>query len=232
MAHQHLLPIVLSVKRSDWRMKDSHASEADLEFSEVRASILERDDHTCRFCNFRSIPTKKGACWQDVHHLNDDHADNRPDNLVTACPFCHQCFHLGLAGLQRGGTLIWLPELRQHELNNLVRALFCAIRTGSEYEGSAKTIYRILESRSAHLEDVFGEGASDPGFLGQAMIEMSDAEYANRHEVLASVRLLPKPKRFMAAIDHWTGMVSAKIPPDTWERIAEPFLATSLSTQD
>lgn len=226
MAHLQLLPIILSAKRSDWRMKDGHASEADLEFSEVRPSILERDDFTCRFCNFRSVPTKKGVSWQEVHHLNDNHADNRPDNLATACGFCHQCFHLGLTGLHDGGTLIWLPEMRQHELNNMARAIFCAIAAKSEYAGSAKSIYGVLESRAAHVEEVFGEGASNPGFLGQALIELSDDDYAKRAEVLSSVRLLPKPKRFMNALQHWQLMVTTMIPPDTWDRIAEPYLAT------
>ena len=29
----------------------------------------------------------------DVHHINGDHSDNRPENLVTLCANCHRLLH-------------------------------------------------------------------------------------------------------------------------------------------
>lgn len=221
------LPIILSAKRKSWRMKDGHASESDSEFQDVRLEVLESDDHTCQFCGFRSAPDKKGSSWQEVHHKNDDHTDNSRQNLATACPLCHQCFHLGLAGMQDGGTLIWLPELRQTELNNLCRAIFCAITSGSEYAPTAKAIYASLESRASHLEDILGAGSSNPAVVGQALIELTEEEYEKRNEGLIMVRLLPKPGRFINAIRYWANTVESKIPPDTWLQIAEPVLRST-----
>lgn len=78
--------------QAGWRRDDWMAADADAEFKLVRQKVLERDEHTCRFCGFRAPK------WQEVHHLDDNHHNNDPDNLVTACMFCHMVHHLGLAG--------------------------------------------------------------------------------------------------------------------------------------
>ncbi len=65
---KQLKPLFLSVKTLNWRMNDRHSQDADMEFSRVRKKALERDAYTCRFCGF------KNNKWQEVHHVNDDHA--------------------------------------------------------------------------------------------------------------------------------------------------------------
>lgn len=41
---------------------------------------------SCERCGF--IPER--LCQLDVHHLNGDHSDNRPENLQTLCANCHR----------------------------------------------------------------------------------------------------------------------------------------------
>lgn len=129
MLHKKLIPLDIDVKRSVWRQANVTASDA--EFQSARLRVLERDDYTCRGCNFRSPParTKKGdgPSYMDVHHLDHDHGNNALDNLATMCPFCHQAFHIGYAGVSNGGILIWLPEISQADLNNLARTIFIAL---------------------------------------------------------------------------------------------------------
>lgn len=50
----------------------------------------------CVLCGF--IPVH--ACQLDVHHINGDHADNRPENLTTLCANCHRLAH----AVDRGST--------------------------------------------------------------------------------------------------------------------------------
>ena len=62
-------------------------------------------------------------------NLNSNYADNKKDNLITACGLCAQCFFLEAIGKSDfgGGVLIYLPELRQSELNALCHAIFASI---------------------------------------------------------------------------------------------------------
>ena len=119
---------VLSVKRKQWRMEQSEhdRNEADAVFQEVRKKVLDRDGRRCWFCGFTS------TAHQEVHHLDDDHTNNRLDNLVTICNIDHLCFHLGLAAMRGAIFLAVIPELTQAEITNLMRIYHCAVATGNE----------------------------------------------------------------------------------------------------
>lgn len=53
-----------------------------------------------------------------VHHKEGRHHDNSLDNLITLCPFCHSCLHIGHAGINRLGSLLLLrEEVEQAKLN-------------------------------------------------------------------------------------------------------------------
>ena len=95
---------VLSVKRKQWRMEQSEhdRNEADAVFQEVRKKVLDRDGRRCWFCGFTS------TAHQEVHHLDDDHTNNRLDNLVTICNIDHLCFHLGW--LRCAALFFWLSS--------------------------------------------------------------------------------------------------------------------------
>lgn len=207
-----LLPIVLSARRKSWRMSDVHAGEADARYLKIRKEILERDDHTCAFCGFRALR------FQEMHHLDDDHANNRPANLVTACCFCHCCFHLGMAGIRRTGTLIWCPELSQADINNTVRAIFVAEASGIRHDESAKALYAAFASRAEVVEQEFGTGASNPAAVGQALLDMTPEQYKDRRRRLGGLRLLPRSAAFGPQIAYWqtSADLFGDMDEDTW----------------
>ncbi len=64
-----------------------------------------------------------------------------------------------------GGTLVFLPELTQSELNSLCHVLFAPLLNDTGYKSSAQNIYRGFKFRSQIVEDKFGEGTSDPAYL-------------------------------------------------------------------
>jgi intracellular multiplication protein IcmJ len=232
-----LRPIVLSVKAKNWRMADDSAAEADAEFAAVRRKALERDDWTCQFCGFRSLK------WQEVHHVNDDHADNRRDNLVTACIFCHLCQHVGFAGLRREAVLVWLPEIPQARLNHLVRTVLVAWRSadaagaagadrpgppmpGARMKEEQQKLFRAMAQGAQALhaglmarqdEAARRYGTSDLSEFGKLLQLMPDDVYARRADWCAGLRLLPVGSRKRGSEEAMPQIV------DSWREPGGPY---------
>src|SRR3990167_853616 len=157
--------ITLSATESNWRL--FMVRKADSAFLTFQNKIQSRDDHTCQYCGFRA-----------KHHLevvnhNANYRDNRASNLLTACGFCSQCFFLESVGKGDfgGGTLIYLPEMTQGELNALCHVLFSTIMMGSSNASQARNIYRSFKLRSQIVEKQLGEGLSNPALLGRLVVD-------------------------------------------------------------
>ncbi len=222
-------PLLLSATRSSWQVPANHGTDSDknVKMKEVRHAVLERDDYTCQFCGFKA---KK---WQEIHHLNDNHNDFVQSNLVTACAFCHQCFHLGLAGSTAGGELIWLPEIEQADLNHLVRSIFVArYFEGGKLFNAARSIYDTLSSqRRAFMEQHFSAGSSNPANLGQVLLKMKTEDYEKRATFLKNIKLIPSESRFQVQIKYWAESVYRDLPPDSWENLLKKELLESVAPQ-
>ena len=181
-----LLPINLGIVRSSGNAQNSE--KAALQLQEIRPRILERDNHCCRFCGFQSNK------YQEVHFLNGNTDDVRPDNLVTACIFCHQCFDLEKTSQMNSGVLVWLPELQQHELSHIARAIYVARISQGSMADSARA---ALEAIMARREDAKNRMATDdPFFLATVLRDfLGPKHYAGRVEKLDGIRLFPLDRR-------------------------------------
>lgn len=185
---------VLSVKRKQWRMEQTEhdRNEADAVFQEVRKKVLDRDGRRCWFCGFTS------TAHQEVHHLDDDHTNNRLDNLVTICNIDHLCFHLGLAAMRGAIFLAVIPELTQAEITNLMRIYHCAVATGNEdVQSRLKGLYAIFESRSVDIfKRVFETDFSNGHEIAVALSRLDDAAFAMRHKTMKGLRVIPTEAAF------------------------------------
>jgi intracellular multiplication protein IcmJ len=236
------LPLFLSVKTLNWRMNDRNSAEADAEFQKVRKRALDRDNHTCRFCGF------KASKWQEVHHRDDDHTNNSLDNLVTACPYCHMCQHIGLAGHNREAILIFRPEISQADLHHLVRTAQVAERNFEMMKAdpqAARSPNMKIAGEAAEVARSFmasmkasAEAArklihtSEPNDLGNAMMMLPDEAYAKRRELFAGIRLLPLGVRnqgsenvMLQMVDSWLvpGAPYGSLKPQTWRALLKSF---------
>jgi intracellular multiplication protein IcmJ len=212
-----LLPITLGIVRTPGSAQNSEKAAAQL--AAIRPKVLERDKHTCRFCGFQS------AKYQEVVHLNANPEDVRPENLATACIFCHQCFDLEKTSLMNSGVLVWLPEIAQADLSNIARAIYVARISQGTMADAAKS---ALESIMARREDAKTRlSTDDPFILGTVMRDfLGPKHYAMRGEKLEGIRLFPLDRRnisegelkfnqFPQILAYWRskdGPFGAKIP--------------------
>lgn len=180
-----------------WRLYS--ARKADQRFKAYELKVLQRDKYTCQFCGFQA------RLFQEIINLDNDYSNNRLPNMVTACCFCAQCFFIESVGVggYGGGSLVYVPELTQAELNSLCHVLFCAITNDTGYKSSAQNIYRSFKFRSQVIEEKFGEGTSDPSIFGQLMIDSGVKSEDIREQLFHNVLLLPSRAKFRKQIEKW-----------------------------
>ncbi len=201
-----LLPLSLQSTPGSWRL--FVIRRQDKNFQGFMQRIWERDEFTCKFCGFQAQK------FQEVINLDSNYLNNKLPNMVTACCFCTQCHFLEAVGKSEygGGTLIYLPELQQHELNALCHVLFCAIANASDYREDAQSIYRDLKMRNRMIEDKIGAGMSDPATFGQLLLDMDTVKREKmRQQIAPYVRLLPSRSRFKMQIDTWASEALAEL---------------------
>lgn len=180
-----------------WRMQT--ARKSDPKFRAFQNKIFARDQYTCQFCGFRA------NAFQEIVNLDHDYKNNKLSNMATSCCFCSQCLFLEAIGIGNygGGSLVYIPEISQTQINSLCHVLFCAISNDTGYKSSAQAIYRSLKFRAQAVVDKFGEGTSDPAVMGQLMVEAKSNQLPVPDNLLEGVRLLPSRAKFQKQIHHW-----------------------------
>ncbi len=188
-----------------WRLYS--ARKVDERFKAYEQKVFHRDRYTCQFCGFQA------RLFQEIVNLDSNYTNNRLSNLVTACCFCAQCFFIESVGVggYGGGTLVYLPEMTQPELNSLCHVLFCAITNDTGYKSSAQNIYRSFKFRSQIVEEKFGEGTSDPAIFGQLMIDAGVSSDDIRDQLFKNIRLLPSRAKFRKQIEKWAASALEEI---------------------
>lgn len=204
-SHQEQGNLKLVASPGAWRLYS--ARKADQRFKTFELKVFQRDRFTCQFCGFQA------RLYQDVINLDGDYNNNRLANMLTACCFCAQCFFIESVGVggYGGGTLVYIPELSQADINSLCHVLFCAITNDTGYKNSAQTIYRSFKFRSQPVEDKFGEGTSDPAILGHLLIDSGHVSDDVPDQVFNNIRLLPSRAKFRKQIEHWAASALEEI---------------------
>lgn len=219
--------LLLSAHRKSWQVSSLHGTQQDPDKKthKIFQKVWDRDHNKCFYCGFQA---KK---WQEVHHLNEDHDDLSMDNLVTICPLCHQSFHLNLVHTTNGGTVIWLPEFTQQELNYLCRSLFVCMDSKEEemkdvkFAKMAMSIYQALEGREQVVNQHFYTGTAvqtnerNVGVFGQMLLNLPEDEYINRESFIENFKLLATPSRFPIQVKYWKQATYHDIPIKSWEKL-------------
>jgi intracellular multiplication protein IcmJ len=224
------LTLVPGIKRGLARRDDARAEVADAALRARRPAVLERHRHQCAGCGY----TAKVAAHLDVHHLNDNHADNDDANLVAACHVCHPYQHVGevsvradawAEGLGKKSGLAHLPELQARDLNLLLRAVGAAMLDPSTRE-EATEIYEELMARTEVTSTRLG--AWKAADFAAAMAQLTDEQYAHRNKVLEPERLVFS-ERVMEAIGREFVADYPSLPVAAWPAVAKTMTAPAPS---
>ena len=188
----------LQATQSNWRL--FMVRHHDPKFSSLRQRIFSRDHHACVYCGFVA------SCHMQVVNANGDYRHNSIDNMVTACPLCAQCGFLETVsvGDYGGGSLIYLPDVTQIELNAMCHHFFSSMYTASKVENDALGLYQELRLRTQLVDQMLGSGMSQPSVVSRLLIEQSD-DTLNMADVsfMQGLRLLPSYVRFISLVRDW-----------------------------
>lgn len=69
-----------------WNIQEKITEE---EWRKLRLIIINRDNYTCQYCNFRADK------WQICHHIDGNPNNNSHENLEIICPMCNLIHHAG-----------------------------------------------------------------------------------------------------------------------------------------
>lgn len=211
---------VIGVKRQMFRMDDEHAHLADSAFQAVRESVLKRDNYSCRFCAF------KASKFQEVHHFDNNHQNNDPNNLLTVCNLCHQVHHAFLCGTANAGFFAVIPELTQTEVNHICRAIFVAQLIGDQAVKDKLTgLYALFRAGADELKMPFETDISMPTTIAQVLAVIDSESFNRRAETLANVRLVPTQEAFRPTqLEHYAVNQRQNFSPENWGALARQLM--------
>ncbi|HYN78970.1 MAG TPA: hypothetical protein VES73_14405, partial [Lamprocystis sp. (in: g-proteobacteria)] len=157
----------------------------EVRLSAVEQAAIVRDAWCCRMCGFVSKADQRAVA------LNGNRRDI--DQTVTACDFCHQCFHLEQVAAMGSGVLIWAPEVSQAELHHIAREVYVGRVIGGEAAETAKACLEAILARRAGVRERIG--SDDPAVLS-ARIQASGGRLAAEDD-LGGIRLFPLDRQLI-----------------------------------
>ncbi len=156
----------------------------------IRTKVFERDDYTCRYCGFQSRK------YQEVNFIGKTGKASGPDDYVTACTFCHQCFHLERVDRMQSGAVIWLPEIGQAALHHVCRAIYVARISQGPMADAARDAMEALLARKEEAKSRLG--TDSPKILSTVLQDFFEtSEYRARLNKLKGFRILPLDRRII-----------------------------------
>lgn len=187
--------------------------------SDLKQSVLAKDEFRCHFCGFTSRNN-------EVHNLNDNHSDVRPENLQAVDLLCHGWQHLGeLADGE--ASIAYLPGLSPQDINHLQRTMIVALQSSeAEIRGDAKTLLNWLASHRDYTERAWG--THDPAIFADALARQPFKERDLREIVFNGLGVVFHPCLTANAVASWMNEGYTNYPATNWSRVYHDIMNAPL----
>ena len=204
-----LLPLALSAHASAWNPAGVPQP------GEGPPSGPGKPDAACRFCG---LPA---GGWQEDFHLDGNHQNPVPANIVAACPLCHLCQHMDRPTIQQEAALIWLPEMSQAAVIALARHVHLLLHRHGEPADMQRgrprrniaalypawAAFEALRARGHAAEERLG--TASPRDLAAALLGFTSHAWSCQDALLRGLRLLPLGRLFHAGRDVYPHMLQS-----------------------
>lgn len=224
----------IGIKRGLHRRDDASAKEADVEFATVREAVLRQHGWRCVDCGWKSESRSdaRGLLRGEtaprtslqVHHVDDNHANNSEDNLVPKCALDHAYHHIGCDAPTPGGheglasrmRIAHAPWLAASDLNLLQMAIGAAWNDPAQKD-AARAIYGFLMVLGRVVQEAWGtHHAKD---FAAAMQALTQAQYESRR--VDDLRVLFHPDVLQDVATAWERDYPL-LPPASWSEVVKP----------
>lgn len=167
-----------------------------------------------------------------VHHLDHDYAHHEIRNLVPACSLCLRSLRLDVvANRNEAAEIIYLPEMTQAEVNNLVYACMAWQASGGDESVTAERTLQMLELRKLVAQQFLAlTHQSGVAELADFLLRLPEKAYRQRWRFLKDIRLLIPGRRVLPRreIDYYAANVFSHTSPKTLNQVAERYLDRGL----
>lgn len=187
----------IGIKRGVFRANDAHSKHADVVFETQREPALRKTAYRCVRCGYESTENAKSRkrSYLHVHHLDNDHQHNEPENHAPHCSLDHAYHHIGCDAPTSGGSKGWasqmriayVPEISAEDMNCLQRAVGAALADPKE-KAIATQIVDLLGVLAMPVRDVYGTFKAKD--FAACFSDMSPGEYESRGVQVDGLRVL------------------------------------------
>ena len=235
------IPLIFSAKSKNIHQYEGYPNRHQIKFARARKKAFIRDNYVCQCCDFHDKSN------QQLHYLDNDFSNINLDNLVTICPLCSQTFRINDLSRRKSSILIWLPEISQANLNNLIRAMLIVKYQNStellampvkDTESIDSSLHLAMEEIITLFQFRIGKAktkirTNDPYILARALLSLPKTDYELRDQFLTALRILPSEvltptcnPATKIIVDSWFSKTGPffGLMPATWQNLYQPIL--------
>lgn len=216
----------IGIKRGQFRDNDPNAKQADSVFDAGREVALRKASYRCVRCGYESQDDskRKKRSVLHVHHLDNDHHNNEPENHAPHCSLDHAYHHIGCDAPSAGGAPGWAsqmriayaPELTGEDMNHLQRALGAALSSPDE-EKTATEILDLLGVLAFPVRDNLSSFKAQD--FAACLASLSTTQYEQCDTSLDGLRVLFHPN-ILKQVGQEMLADTPLFPVKSWEGVA------------